>query len=56
MADIAIVGFILLGAVIGFSRGFVLPLVAAGGRYRVRFELSVAGADVVDEWEFETEP
>ena len=31
MADIAIVGFILLGAVIGFSKGFVLPLVAAGG-------------------------
>jgi uncharacterized protein YkwD len=29
---------------------------AAGGRYRVRFELSVAGTDVVDEWEFETEP
>jgi uncharacterized protein YkwD len=28
---------------------------AAGGRYRVRFELSVAGRDVVDEWEFETE-
>jgi uncharacterized protein YkwD len=27
----------------------------AGGRYRVRFELSVAGSDVVDEWEFETE-
>lgn len=31
MADIAIVAFILLGAVIGFSKGFVLPLVAAGG-------------------------
>ncbi len=31
MADIAIVGFILLGALIGFSKGFVLPLVAAGG-------------------------
>jgi len=31
VADIAIVGFILLGAVIGFSKGFVLPLVAAGG-------------------------
>ena len=28
---------------------------AAGARYRVRFDLSVAGADVVDEWEFETE-
>ncbi|MDP9274654.1 MAG: CAP domain-containing protein [Chloroflexota bacterium] len=27
----------------------------AGGRYRVRFELSVAGSDVVDEWEFETD-
>lgn len=31
MADIAIVAFILLGALIGFSRGFVLPLLAAGG-------------------------
>jgi hypothetical protein len=31
VADIAIVAFILLGALIGFSRGFVLPLVAAGG-------------------------
>ena len=31
MADIAIVALILLGAVIGFSKGFVLPLVAAGG-------------------------
>ena len=31
MADIAIVVFILLGALIGFSKGFVLPLVAAGG-------------------------
>ena len=31
MADIAIVGFILLGAVIGFSKGFVLPLLAVGG-------------------------
>jgi len=28
---------------------------AAGARYRVRLELSVAGADVADEWEFETE-
>jgi hypothetical protein len=28
---------------------------AAGTRYRVRLELSVAGSDVVDEWEFETE-
>jgi uncharacterized protein YkwD len=28
---------------------------AAGARYRVRFELAVAGSDVVDEWEFETE-
>ncbi len=28
---------------------------AAGARYRVRFDLSVAGRDVVDEWEFETE-
>jgi hypothetical protein len=31
VADIAIVAFVLLGAVIGFSRGFVLPLVTAGG-------------------------
>jgi hypothetical protein len=31
VADIAIVGFVLLGALIGFSRGFVLPLVAVGG-------------------------
>ena len=31
MADIAIVGFIVIGALIGFSKGFVLPLVAAGG-------------------------
>jgi uncharacterized protein YkwD len=28
---------------------------AAGARYRARLELSVAGNDVVDEWEFETE-
>ena len=32
----------------------VAPL-AAGARYRVRFELSVAGSDVVDEWELETD-
>jgi hypothetical protein len=32
----------------------VSPL-AAGARYRVRLELTVAGADVVEEWEFETE-
>lgn len=31
MADIAIVAFIVLGALIGFSKGFILPLVAAGG-------------------------
>jgi hypothetical protein len=31
VADIAIVGIIVLGALIGFSKGFVLPLVAAGG-------------------------
>ncbi len=30
------------------------PLVA-GARYRVRLELSVAGTDVADEWEFETD-
>jgi len=27
----------------------------AGARYRVRLELAVAGTDVADEWEFETE-
>jgi hypothetical protein len=31
VADIVIVAFILLGALIGFSRGFVLPLLAVGG-------------------------
>ena len=31
MADIAIVALILLGAVIGFSKGFIVPVVAAGG-------------------------
>lgn len=31
MADVAIVAFILLGAVIGFSKGFIVPVVAAGG-------------------------
>ena len=31
MLDIAIVAFILLGAVVGFGRGFVVPLAAAGG-------------------------
>jgi hypothetical protein len=29
--DLAIVAFILLGAVIGFGKGFVVPLAAAGG-------------------------
>jgi hypothetical protein len=29
---------------------------AAGQRYRVHLELMVAGGEVVDEWEFETEP
>jgi len=28
---------------------------ASGARYRVRLELTIAGADVVDEWEFETD-
>jgi hypothetical protein len=32
-----------------------LPL-AAGTRYRVRLELRVAGADVIEEWQFATEP
>jgi hypothetical protein len=31
VADIVIVAFILLGALIGFSKGFVLPLLAVGG-------------------------
>lgn len=31
MADIAIVAFVLLGALIGFRKGFVLPLAAQGG-------------------------
>jgi len=31
VADIVIVVFVLLGALIGFSKGFVLPLVAVGG-------------------------
>ena len=31
MADIVIVAFILLGALIGFSKGFVMPLLAVGG-------------------------
>ncbi|MGH2450607.1 MAG: CAP domain-containing protein [Candidatus Limnocylindria bacterium] len=29
---------------------------AAGTRYRVRLELTVAGSEVVEEWEFQTEP
>ena len=32
-----------------------VPPLASGARYRVRLELTVAGRDVVDEWEFETE-
>ena len=110
MVDIAIVAFVLVGAIVGLRKGFVVPLAAAGGalltlaalyagpltgalpagtaglgvgavaifavpqiyerdyaaivpaaplatgtRYRVRFELSVAGTELVDEWEFETE-
>jgi hypothetical protein len=31
VADIVIVAFILLGALIGFSKGFVIPLLAVGG-------------------------
>jgi hypothetical protein len=31
VADFAILAFVLLGALIGFRRGFVLPLVAQGG-------------------------
>ena len=33
--------------------GVVPAAPLAPGRYRVRFELSVSGSDVVDEWEFE---
>src|SRR5437773_10567014 len=31
MVDIAIVAFVLVGAVVGFRKGFVVPLAAAGG-------------------------
>ena len=31
MLDIAIVAFIVLGAIVGFGKGFVVPLAAAGG-------------------------
>src|SRR2546427_6214177 len=31
MVDLAIVAFIVLGAVAGFGKGFVIPLAAAGG-------------------------
>lgn len=31
MVDLAILGFILLGAIVGFGKGFVVPLAAAGG-------------------------
>lgn len=31
MIDLAIVAFILLGAIVGFGKGFVVPLAAAGG-------------------------
>ena len=31
MLDIAIVAFIVLGALVGFGKGFVVPLAAAGG-------------------------
>ena len=33
----------------------VAPL-SAGTKYHVRLALSVAGADTLDEWDFETEP
>ena len=29
---------------------------APGARYHVRLDLTVAGADMVEEWEFESEP
>jgi uncharacterized protein YkwD len=42
-----------------FERDYAAIVPAAqltsGARYRVRLELSVAGTDVVDEWEFETD-
>jgi uncharacterized protein YkwD len=42
-----------------YERDYVAVVPAAplapGVRYRVRLELTVAGADVVEEWEFETE-
>src|ERR1700704_6820253 len=31
MADVAIIGVIALGAIVGWRKGFVLPLVALGG-------------------------
>src|SRR5437867_11265536 len=31
MVDIAIVAFVLVGAIVGFRKGFVVPLAAAGG-------------------------
>jgi hypothetical protein len=31
MVDLAIVAFILVGAIVGFGKGFVVPLAAAGG-------------------------
>jgi len=39
VVDIAIVAFVLLGAVIGFRKGFVIPLVAAGGALLTMFAL-----------------
>jgi len=42
-----------------YERDYVAVVPAAplapGARYRVRLELTVAGADMVEEWEFETE-
>jgi hypothetical protein len=42
-----------------YERDYVAVIPAAplvpGARYRVRLELTVAGADVVEEWEFEAE-
>ena len=42
-----------------YERDYVAVVPAAplapGARYRVHLELTVAGADMVEEWEFETE-
>jgi hypothetical protein len=43
-----------------YERDYVAVVPAAplarAARYHVRLDLTVAGADIVDEWEFDTEP